>query len=277
VQPNRFAESIMTTDRYPKMAWTDDGTVRCLGIAKGAGMVEPNLATMLGFILTDAVVEHEVLKSVLRRVSTDTFNALSVDGDQSTSDAVVLLANGRSERRLGEAELVDLITPVCDRLARAIVENGEGTEHVIELQVRGVADREQARAIGRHVLNSPLVKTAVSGNDPNVGRLLAATGDALSTWDSDTRIDAESLRVSMFGREIYADGRFLIDAECEAALSDKLRATAADATVRGFPQGKSPVSITLQFSGGGAEPEPVRLYGSDLSHEYIRENADYRT
>ncbi|HKK47700.1 MAG TPA: bifunctional ornithine acetyltransferase/N-acetylglutamate synthase, partial [Alkalispirochaeta sp.] len=177
--PVDVAEAIMTTDRYPKVAWERRRGATCLGVAKGAGMIEPNLATMLGFVMCDAHVERDVLDRVFRRVVARTFNTISVDGDQSTSDMVLCTANGASGAELSEEDLEELLLPVCRSLAREIVRNGEGTAHMMEVRVRGVGDHQLARRIGTHVVNSPLVKTAVYGNDPNVGRILAAVGDAL--------------------------------------------------------------------------------------------------
>jgi glutamate N-acetyltransferase/amino-acid N-acetyltransferase len=286
-----FARGIMTTDRYPKLAWsTTAGGATVLGAVKGAGMVEPNLATMLGFFLTDAVVDPERLGSVFRRVVEQTFNTISIDSDQSTSDMVLLLANGRSGITVSETELEAILLPVAQRLAEEIVRNGEGTSHVIELCVRGVADRSVAQAIGKQVINSPLVKTAVYGNDPNVGRILGACGDALDRYDRDRSIDASALRIAIFGEEVYRDGAFHLDGDRETRLSDALRDTAMDPALHGCPQYTGTVEIVIDFtprSGrggetGAADDAPgesaeVRVRGSDLSYEYVRENADYRS
>lgn len=273
--PAAVAEAIMTTDRYPKLAWRRSGAVRCLGIAKGAGMIEPNLATMLAFVVCDAAVDPEVLSRVLRRVTDRTFNRISVDSDQSTSDMVVVMANGAARETIDEAGLETLLEPVCRDLALEIVRNGEGTAHVIEVTVSGVPDSATAVRIARHVANSPLVKTAVYGNDPNVGRILGATGDALDTWDPTGTINPDGLQIAVFDRPVYRDGAFRLDGEVEAALADRLAAAAMDPTTRGFPQDRGTVPIHLSFRGG--EGDAVTVYGSDLSYEYIRENADYRT
>jgi glutamate N-acetyltransferase/amino-acid N-acetyltransferase len=281
--PVAVAQAIMTTDRYPKLAWSTSGEATCLGVAKGAGMIEPNLATMLGFVMCDAVVEPDVLATVFRRVVDRSFNAISVDSDQSTSDMVVCMANGASRQRVDEDELEALLEPVCLRLAREIVRNGEGTAHVIELTVRGIPDSGLARKVGRHVVNSPLVKTAIHGNDPNVGRLLAATGDALDTWDPEGNVDGGALRISIAGRGVYRDRAFHLDGDVEASLAASLADAAMDPVSRGFPQDRGFVPVVLDFSyppeasGGVGSPETVTVYGSDLSYEYIRENADYRT
>lgn len=268
------AEAIMTTDRYPKLAWTRRSGVTCLGIAKGAGMIEPNLATMLGFIMCDAQVDRDRLGRVFRRVVAATFNTISVDGDQSTSDMVVCTANGASGTEVSEEELEKLLLPVCRTLSQEIVRNGEGTAHVIEVHVRGVDDRELSQRIGRHVVNSPLVKTAVYGNDPNVGRILAAAGDALDTWDTGHTVDVASLTVSIAGREVYRDGAFRLDGAVEQELAELLRRGAMDPQCAGYPQDAPNVTIELSFGSSGEE---TVVYGSDLSYDYVRENADYRT
>ncbi len=275
--PRQWAEAIMTTDRYPKMACgrSRDTHAAMLGIAKGAGMIEPDMATMLAFFVTDGQVSPEVLQRVLARVSDRSFNALSVDGDQSTSDMVLAMANGLSGEVLEEAALERLWQPLADSLAMEIVRNGEGTAHVLELTIRGVPDRRFARNVGRHVINSPLVKTAIHGNDPNIGRILGALGSALSRYDSEGTVDPRNLTMTLAGTEVFRGGAFQIDAITEKTLSDAMVAAAMDPTVRGFPQLRGTVPIVLDFNG--PDCEDVRVIGSDLSYEYIRENADYRT
>ncbi|SIQ64020.1 N-acetylglutamate synthase /glutamate N-acetyltransferase [Alkalispirochaeta americana] len=298
-----FAEAIMTTDRYPKAAWTSldpdgpdpdgpdrdgtdrdgtdrDGTDACggpviLGVAKGAGMIEPHLATMLAFFVTDAAVPPDMLDRVLRRVTEKSFNRLSVDSDQSTSDMVVALANGASGCSVGEAELEAAWQPLADRLALEIVRNGEGTSHVIEVVLKGFPSSSLAGNVGRHVVNSPLVKTAIFGNDPNVGRILMALGDGLSRYDREGIMDTSRLVMTIAGREVYRQGAFLLDQETEELLCASLRATAMDPVLAGVPQDRGTVRIVLDFPGD--DREDVRVIGSDLSDEYLRVNADYRT
>lgn len=245
-----------------------------MGVAKGAGMIEPNLATMLGFILCDAQVDRDRLWRVFRRVMSTTFNTISVDGDQSTSDMVLCTANGASGTEVSERELEELLLPVCRTLAQDIVRNGEGTTHVIEVHVQGVPDRDLSQRIGRHIVNSPLVKTAVFGNDPNVGRILAAAGDALDTWDTDHAVDVAALTVTIAGRQVYRDGSFRLDGEVERELSEFLQGAAMDPALTGYPQDTPNVPIVLNFGSAGEE---TVVYGSDLSYDYVRENADYRT
>ncbi|WP_157703038.1 bifunctional ornithine acetyltransferase/N-acetylglutamate synthase [Alkalispirochaeta alkalica] len=246
-----------------------------LGVAKGAGMVEPHLATMLAFFVTDASVPPETLGRVLRRVTEKSFNRLSVDSDQSTSDMVVALANGASGRSVDEAELEAAWQPLADRLALEIVRNGEGTSHVIEVVLRGFPCATLARDVGRHVVNSPLVKTAIFGNDPNVGRILMALGDGLSRYDHRGVIDPSGLVMTIAGREVYREGAFLLDQETEDLLCASLRAAAMDPLLAGVPQDRGTVPIVLDFPGN--DREDVRVIGSDLTDEYLRVNADYRT
>lgn len=274
--PRQFAEAIMTTDRYPKVAWsTAPGGPIMMGAAKGAGMIEPDMATMLGFFTTDAVVAPEVLQETLKRVVERSFNALSVDGDQSTSDMVIALASGATGVSVGSRELEKMWQPVADELALEIVRNGEGTAHVLEVTVRGVADRSLARKVGRHVVNSPLVKTAVYGNDPNIGRILGALGSALHRYDPRGTVDPRELTITIADCPVYRDGAFQIDKSTEQRLSALLAARSMDPELRGYPQDNGTVAMVLDF--GGAAGEDVRVLGSDLSYEYIRENADYRT
>lgn len=276
--PREFAQAIMTTDRYPKLDWSGPtgptGPVM-LGLAKGAGMVEPNLATMLVFFLTDAMVSPELLDRVLRRVVDRSFNALSVDGDQSTSDVVLALAGGASGVELNENELESLWQPVADSLAMEIVRNGEGTAHVIEVLIRGCGDPHLARKLGRHVVDSPLVKTAINGNDPNVGRILGALGDALSRHDPAGTIDQSRLTISLADHVVFRKGAFLLNQETERSLAGLFQAAEMDPVLAGYPQERGTVPITIDFHNSARAG--VRVLGSDVSHEYIRVNADYRT
>ncbi len=272
-----FARAIMTTDRYPKTASRTSSTgATVAGVVKGAGMIEPNMATMLGFFVTDAEVEATVMNRVFRRVVERTFNTISIDSDQSTSDMVVLLANGASRQSLSEVEFEELLLPVAEELVLNIVRNGEGTAHVIEVNIRGVSEADLAGRIGKHVVNSPLVKTAIYGNDPNVGRILAALGDALDRNDPEGTINPATLRIEMCGEEVYRKGAFRLDGERERRLSDALVASSFDPAWRGCPQVRDNVVITISFGSVGENPGR-KVLGSDLSYEYVRENADYRS
>ena len=169
------AEGILTTDLYPKVRRAVVGEGSIVGFAKGAGMIEPNLATMLVFLLTDLDVSRAALRSALEVAVEGSFNRISVDTDTSTSDSVILLSSRRRPTPAPEAFQAAL-SRVCADLAEDVVRNGEGVHHVIRVAVAGAADERAARLVAKAVVNSPLLKAAVNGNDPNVGRLLCAVG-----------------------------------------------------------------------------------------------------
>lgn len=290
--PLAFARAIMTTDRYPKSvsATVGRGGPSVIGFAKGAGMIEPRMATMLAFLCTDASVEPAVLDRVLGRVVDRTFNRISVDGDQSTSDMVLAFANGASGTTVQEADLERAFAAVCERLALEIVHNGEGTRHVIEVTVHGLADSALADRIAHHIVNSPLVKTAVHGEDPNIGRILAATGDACSREDeAPVGAALDHLAIRIAGRTVYRDRAFRLDAEAEQELSIRMASARIDpgaagggdavpSADTGFGGAASVVPVTIELDFGldpGATS--ARVWGSDLSCDYVHENADYRT
>lgn len=266
-----LAEAIMTTDRYPKLRRVDLGEGSIVGIAKGAGMIEPNLATMLSVILTDYDLSREALTALLKGSVEKSFNRIGVDGEQSTSDVVLLISSGLAGP-VDESRFAEGLEEVTGYLARHVVRNGEGTAHVVRVEVRGLPNRGHSLYIARRVSNSPLVKSAIYGNDPNVGRILMAVGDGLS----DLRVDGslEELSIEIDGTRVFEAGYFVLTPEKEQALSESLRARAMDPELKGYPQHDREVSITVDF-GGGTPGEVV--YGSDLSYEYVRENADYRT
>jgi glutamate N-acetyltransferase / amino-acid N-acetyltransferase len=185
---SQFTRAIMTTDTRPKWAAANcrigGKAVRILGCCKGAGMIQPNMATMLAFLATDAAISPTMLSRALRSVVADTFNAITVDGDTSTNDTVAILANGESGARRIAREGADFkkfratLEKVCRTLALKIVEDGEGAQRVVEIEVRGAPSDRAAAQIARTIANSPLVKTALAGADPNWGRILAAAGRA---------------------------------------------------------------------------------------------------
>ena len=264
-------QAIMTTDSYPKAHCAESEAGRIVAIGKGAGMIEPNLATMLIFILTDIDIERDVARRALQRAVEESFNAISVDGEQSTSDMALLMSSGlRSE--LAEDEFTRLLSEVCRRLAIDIVRNGEGTGHVIEMVVKGAKERSEAHAIGKAILNSPLVGTAIYGNDPNVGRIISAIGACAGRRNID--LDMERVTI-LFGEVVVFDsGAFRIGRENEHALSSYLQAAAMNPRLTGFPQHAGTVRIEIELGRGNKD---AVLFGSDLSHEYIHINADYRT
>jgi len=265
------AEAIMTTDSFPKLRARRLGEGRLVGIAKGAGMIEPNLATMLVFLLTDVSAERGFLREALSWCAQRSFNRISVDGDQSTSDMAVLLSSGRKPS-VPQDEFREALLGVCSELAEDIVTNGEGVGHVIRVKVRGGGEEATALGAAKAVVNSPLVKTAVYGNDPNVGRILSALGDYLG--NSGRSLELEKAAISLGGIEVFARGVFQLDGGKEQRLAGYLRECGLDPQLKGYPQHDRKVEILVDLGLGAAEAEAL---GADLSHEYIKENADYRS
>jgi glutamate N-acetyltransferase/amino-acid N-acetyltransferase len=270
--PLDIARAIMTTDSYPKMVSRRAGDAVVLGIAKGAGMIEPNMATMLAFVLTDARISRRELQSSLSAAVETTFNCISVDGDQSTSDMVLVLSSGKKET--DEQSFHRVLAQVCRELAVHIVRNGEGSSHVIEVRVRGRESAAVLRNVGKGIINSPLVKSAIYGNDPNVGRIISAVGDYCG--NNALPVATGRLRISLGDVVVFQNGAFCIDESTEAQLSSYLETTAANPRLRGFPQNDAVINLTVDFLPD-EEAESATVIGSDLSHEYIQINADYRT
>ena len=255
------ARGMMTTDTRPKLSgssFTVDGHHYTLfGMAKGAAMIGPRMATMLGIILTDAPVGAADAQRLLREAAEQTFNCVSVDGHTSTNDTVLLLANGAAGgRSLAGADLDAFGTALvetCEVLAREIADDGEGATHVLRVEVTGCRTREEARQIARTVADSPLVKTAIHGADPNWGRIVSAAGYAGVPFDP-TRL---VLRLN--GTLLFRDGApVAFDAD---AVSASLGASRE-------------ALIELDLASG---PASVRFHSSDLTAEYVRLNADYHT
>jgi glutamate N-acetyltransferase/amino-acid N-acetyltransferase len=274
------AEAIMTTDLYPKVRRAAAGEATVVGIAKGAGMIEPDLATMLVFLLTDADLPRAALAAALDEAVESSFQLISVDSDTSTSDAVALLS---SRRRPAEARAFRAaLGAVCRDLAEDVVRNGEGVHHVIRVRVSGAPDAAAARAVGKAVVNSPLVKCAVAGNDPNVGRLVAAVGKAAG--QRGLRLDPARLRLSLGGEVLLEGGAMRLDPAKEERLVAGLRAAelyrsapSPDGAFRppvDFPPHERSVEVEVVLGLGAAGAE---VLGADLTHEYVTENADYRS
>ena len=254
------ARAIMTTDPFPKEAafevHADAGTFRMGGIAKGSGMIEPRMATMLGFVTLDAAVESRLLQRALKAACDDTFNAISVDGECSTNDCVAVLANGASGVALGEtdfAALVDALTRVCEPLAIGIVRGGEGATRLVTVRVVGAASNDEARQTARAIANSPLVKTAINGGDPNWGRLVAVMGRSGSAFV----LEQSAVRIGPV--ELFRDGVPHDERAAEAA--EYLKRKEID------------VEVDLGTRGNGT----AHMWTCDLSAEYVRINAEYRT
>ena len=261
----RFAEAILTTDRGPKVAHArglvDGRPFAVLGLAKGAGMIHPNMAphaTMLSFLFTDAAAHGGSLTRALARVADATFNQASVDGDTSTNDTLLALASGRAGTPIGpdgevQAALEEAFVAVCEALARKIVADGEGAEHLVEIRVSGVATDEEARRVARTVATSPLVKTALFGQDPNWGRLLAAAGRAEVTFDPS-------------GARILVGGVPVAERGVATGEAQEVRARAI--------MSSSEYRIDLVLGDG---PGRGRYLTCDLGIGYVRCNADYRS
>lgn len=275
------AEGIVTTDLYPKIRRADLAGGAIVGIAKGAGMIEPNMATMLVYVLTDLAVPREALRAILQRAVERSFNTISIDSDTSTSDTIALLSSGRVPcPDLGAFEAA--LTQVCTDLAEDVVRNGEGVRHVIRVQVRHAPSRDLARALGKAIVNAPLFKCAVAGNDPNVGRLVQAIGKHAGVCA--TPIDLSRLQLRLGGLEIFSGGVFRLDPAKEEALVAHLRqaelyqsAPPKDGVFTppvDYPPHERCVEIEVDLGTG---TEHVTVLGGDLTHEYVSENADYRS
>ena len=255
----RAARGIMTTDTIPKWSerTVDDPKQKfqVVGIAKGAAMIAPNMATMLAVILTDMPLDQEVADNLLREAVEESFNCITVDGHMSTNDTVLLLSRQGQPQKEGRCldPIRTAITEVCQELACAIVADAEGGEHCITIDVEGAENRASARDIASSVANSPLVKTAIHGADPNWGRIVSAAGYA------GVEFEEKDLTLWLNGTMLYKEGIPLtID---EASLSRKL-------------QSEFEVSIRLSVGDGDGT---ARQWTCDLTAEYVRLNADYRT
>jgi glutamate N-acetyltransferase/amino-acid N-acetyltransferase len=254
------ARAIMTTDRAPKSAavavTSAAGIFRVGGMAKGAGMIEPHMATMLGFVTTDAAVPAPVLQRALREAVGVTFNAITIDGDTSTNDTVFLLASGASGVEIDEAAypaFAAALREVCGTLARAIVRGGEGATKLVAITATGAASAGDAQRAAHTIANSLLVKTAIHGGDPNWGRLLAAAGRAGVAFDA----DHASVRVGPV--VLFRDGVPFDDRAPDAAI---------------YLAG-SDIDIEVDLGAGGHHSATV--WTCDLSAEYVAINAEYRT
>ena len=254
------ARAIMTTDPFPKEAAVevraDAGSFRVGGIAKGSGMIEPLMATMLGFVTLDAAVEPALLQRALKAVCDDTFNAITVDGECSTNDCVFALANGASGVTLGDADydvLVDALRQVCEPLAIGIVRGGEGATKLVTVRVVGGSSNEDARRAARAIANSPLVKTAIHGGDPNWGRLVAVMGRSGSAFT----LEKAAVRIGPV--ELFKDGTPYDERAPQAA--EYLQGTDIE------------VEVDLGTGGNGRS----HMWTCDLTAEYVKINAEYRT
>ncbi|HEY5282210.1 MAG TPA: bifunctional ornithine acetyltransferase/N-acetylglutamate synthase, partial [Polyangia bacterium] len=206
------AQSIMTTDLYPKIRRASVGQGSIVGIAKGAGMIEPNMATMLVYLLTDLAMPRASLRRLLPEAVDASFNCISIDTDTSTSDTVALLSSGAVPCP-DEAAFARALETVCSDLAEDVVRNGEGVRHVVRTCVRGAPTEAVGRALGKAVVNAPLVKCAVSGNDPNVGRIIMAIGKYVGIHAPG--VNLANLRIALGGKTLFERGSFQLDPTLE--------------------------------------------------------------
>ncbi len=261
------ARAIMTTDTFPKLATRkaeiEGVEVTINGIAKGSGMIAPDMATMLAFIFTDAAIEPQALRASLDPAVDETFNAVTIDGDTSTSDTLLIFATGRSTTR-GAPRIVDwddlrlagfrlALAEVMHELALQIVKDGEGLTKFVTVKVTGAETKQAARVIAKSIANSPLVKTAIAGEDPNWGRVVAAVGKAGEAADRD--------------RMAIWLGDILVAKDGEVAPSYREQDGAA------YMQGAE-IAITVDV---GVGKEAATIWTCDLTHDYIAINADYRS
>ena len=246
------AQAIMTTDTSPKYYSCRVGQAVIAGIAKGAGMIEPNMATMLVYLMTDAELPKGALRPLLKRVVDRTFNCVSIDSDTSTSDTVVLMANGiAGTTKLAPFEKA--LADVCGYLTREIARGGEGATKLITVDVSRARSETQAKRVAKCVVNSPLVKTAIYGCDPNWGRVIAAVGKSF-----DPSIEPAKVTIRFGETEVFRKGS---PVPCDLeALRKNLS--------------QSDVTITVELGLGRAS---ARVWGCDLTEGYIKENAYYTT
>jgi glutamate N-acetyltransferase/amino-acid N-acetyltransferase len=248
------ARGIMTTDTVHKIssATIAGSTARVVGVAKGVGMIEPNMATLIAMVFTDAQVEPQKLNDIFRGVINKTLNCVSVDTDTSTSDTAIILASGAAGSVANDALTVALQTVLLD-LTKAIARDGEGAETLIEVTVDNARDAEQAKTVAKSIVNSPLVKTAVHGADPNWGRVAMAVGKCSQYTD----IDQEKVVIRFGAQEVYPTQ---VDESGLTQLSEYMRG--------------DDVTIHVSLNTGKAT---ATVWGCDLTDGYVRINADYTT
>ena len=248
--PMRGAEGIMTTDTHPKALSLPVGDATITIVGKGAGMIEPNMATMLVYIFTDAAFDAPVLDRLLRAAVEDSFNMLSIDSDTSTSDTCAILANGLAGA-VPEEEFAAALRAACLRMTEMLARDGEGATKLLRARVQGASDRASARRVAKSIINSPLVKTMAFGADPNIGRVLMAVGKCFEIDQSPERVAVWINDELIFRHGVRADYD-------EDALREQLRG--------------DPVDIRVDMGLGEGE---ATAFGCDLTHGYIDENAAY--
>ena len=261
--PNNFeraANAILTTDTVPKTAHRkltlQRRTVRISGMTKGAGMIQPNMATTLGFVMTDAALTPRQLSGMLATGIQRSYNRISVDGDTSTNDTVLLLANGASGVQPNEKEskkFGEALTEVLEDLARQIVRDGEGARKLVTIEIAGASNEENAERMARSIANSPLVKTAIAGSDPNWGRIISAAGNAGVAFDPE--------KVDIFLQDVPVCKNGLAADFSEQELKKKL------------DEKECSIRVVLHGRGTGG----ARFWTCDFTEKYIEINASYRT
>jgi glutamate N-acetyltransferase/amino-acid N-acetyltransferase len=259
------AEAIMTTDTLPKafshQAQVGTHTITATGISKGAGMIRPNMATMLGFVATDAAIDPALMPRLTRQVADASFNRITIDGDTSTNDSFVVIATGKSampkidsfsDPRL--AELTAAVRTVAQKLAQAIVRDGEGATKFIEIVVEGAGSTAEAAQVGYQIAHSPLVKTAFFASDPNLGRILAAVGNAGIA-------DLDQTRVQLHLNDVWVAK--------DGGRHPGYREEDGQRVMKG-----EEITVRVQLGRGDAR---TVVWTCDLSHDYVSINADYRS
>jgi glutamate N-acetyltransferase/amino-acid N-acetyltransferase len=247
------ARAILTTDLVMKTAFAEVKGARIAGMTKGSGMIHPRMATTLAFVMTDAVMTPDALRVALKRACGKTFNRISVDGDTSTNDTLAVLANGASGVRPPATAFEAALTEVLESLARQIVKDGEGAKKLIAIDVEGATSERAAEKVARSIANSPLVKTAIAGSDPNWGRILSAAGNAGIAFDP-RRVDIDFQGVAVCRDGVAAD---FSEDELKAKLD------APECSVR----------FVIKGRGRGH----ARFWTCDFTEQYIKINASYRT
>lgn len=259
--PQAFAQAIMTTDTQPKAlsktVVIQGKPVTLTGFAKGAGMIAPNMATMLGFVLTDAHVKQNTLQKMVVKNTQKTFNAITIDGDMSTNDSFIVLANKKSQVKIQGKESKDLfekaLFEIMEELAKKIVQDGEGATKLVEIWVEGAKNKKDAQKVGITIANSLLVKTAFFGNDPNWGRILAAAGR------SGAKIKENLVELFYLDQFIFKQGQPVAFDKKE--LAKKLQNT-------------KEILIKINLNQGKIKK---RFFTCDLSYDYVKINAEYTT
>ena len=253
------AKAIMTTDTYPKgsvaKVQTDEGEILIAGIAKGSGMIAPDMATMLVYIFTDALIKKNVLQSYLSEINERTFNSISVDGDTSTSDTVLMAATGKSGIRLEKNHkgFLDALTCLMTDLAHQVVKDGEGASKFVEINILNAKTSSDAKTLAKSIANSPLVKTAIAGEDPNWGRILMAVGNTNISFDE------KKFNLKLGKLQVFRNNKL------SSSYSEKLG-------LKEFKKRKIEIVIKL-----GDSNKTSKVLTSDLSKDYVSMNADYRS